>query len=44
MADAETVRTYDLATLKPADAARLDGKPGMCRVFLDGPAGKATGE
>jgi hypothetical protein len=33
----EVVEVHDLAALKPADAARLDGKRAMLRVIIDGP-------
>jgi hypothetical protein len=32
------VEVHDLAALKPADAARLDGKRSLFRVVIDGPA------
>jgi hypothetical protein len=33
----EVVEVHDLATVKPADAARLDGKRALYRVVIDGP-------
>ena len=35
-ADAEVVETHDLATLRPADAARLDGRRCRWRVTMAG--------